>query len=503
MKNLEITNKWANILLGLSFLFSLFMHRKIMELDIQGAHAWRQTQTMWNIRNFIRHDGNILNPRVSYFNGGKENILRYEFPIMQYCIAQVLRLLGEKILTVRICMFLIFCLTSFGFFYLVRDIFESNLVAICGTYFLQLSPLFYYYAFNPLPDNLALCGTIWYLYFILKYRRNKTLNFAFLAGFSLLIATLAKLPYLMYAIVSIFFFTKKIIIQKQLSKKNFLSAFVQFSMLIPALLWYSWVMPAWEGNSVLGGIFQNALPWSEYKEILHYHRIVILNRLLLYAPVWLFMLIGVFVFWKKVAGRKWMLSLIGICLLFWVLELNAINVIHDYYMMPFLPCFYILISAGILFLIRHQVRYLSFLVLIAVIWAPFDTYESTYGKWGMDHDGFNANIYANKQVLKEAVPSHELCIILNDRSQSIFSYNVDNMGHIFYNDEMPVEWIGDMIDNYGITHMYSDSRKIDKDPAFSKFVDTLLLDIGGVHVYKLRDPKTDTIKYLPEFKKVK
>ena len=75
------------------------------------------------------------------------------------------------------------------------------------------------------------------------------------------------------------------------------------------------------------------------------------------------------------------------------------------------------------------------------------------------------------------------------------------MGHIFYNDELPVDWIGDMIDNYGETHMYSDSRKIDQDSAFYQFVDTLLLDISSIHVYKLREPKHQTINYLPEFKR--
>ena len=165
----DVDYRTAIMILWLSFFVVFFLHRNILTLDVQGAHAWRQCQTMWNVRNFVRHDANILNPRVSYFNGGKENILRYEFPVLQYSIAMVLKLTGEKVYIVRLLMFLVAIFTSFGFFYLLKDIFDHNLSALIGTFLFQLSPLFYYYSWNPIPDSLALCGAIWYLHLILKF----------------------------------------------------------------------------------------------------------------------------------------------------------------------------------------------------------------------------------------------------------------------------------------------------------------------------------------------
>lgn len=70
-------------LLLLSLGLNLFLHSKHLNKEVTGIHTWRQSQTMWNVRNFVRHDNNILNPRISSFNGGKDNLYRYEFPLMQ------------------------------------------------------------------------------------------------------------------------------------------------------------------------------------------------------------------------------------------------------------------------------------------------------------------------------------------------------------------------------------------------------------------------------------
>ncbi len=96
-------------------LASIVLHYKIFTLDLQGIHVWRQTQTQINIQNFYRHDNNILNPRHNNFSWG-DNIQRMEFPIMQWSIAQVERVFGEKIIVTRICIFLIGLMSVFGFF---------------------------------------------------------------------------------------------------------------------------------------------------------------------------------------------------------------------------------------------------------------------------------------------------------------------------------------------------------------------------------------------------
>ena len=502
-ENFDLSKMITYLLLCASFITVLFLHKNVVNLEIQGAHAWRQCQTMWNVRNFVRHDANILNPRVSSFNGGKENILRYEFPLMQYAIAMAEKVFGEDVVVVRFCLFLLAIFTSFGFFYLVRDIFDHNLTALLATIFFQLSPVFYYYSWNPIPDNLALCGAIWYLVLILRFDRKRKLVHLVLASLALLVATLAKLPFLMFAVVSIHLYGKYLLGQFFNTKTSLVFPLIQLLLIIPAFLWYSWVMPTWAGNSVLVGIFENPLSRGEYMDIITYHLDVMFPKLLTYPSIWIFALLGLVTFWMKTRRNFWMISLMGITFVYLVLELNAINMVHDYYMLPFLPWIYIMVAAGVFFTLTSKYKYLKILPLLAVIIAPIDTSISTNDKWGVKHDGFNPDVYKNRKLLQDIIPDDELCIILNDRSKSVFSYNIDKMGHVFYHDDLPILWIGDMIDNHGLTHMYSDSRIVDQDPEFDQFVDALLLNVGSVNVYKLRDPITDTIKYLPDFKRKK
>ena len=198
-----------------------------------------------------------------------------------------------------------------------------------------------------------------------------------------------------------------------------------------------------------------------------------------------------------------MFSLIFITLVYLILELNAINAVHDYYMMPFLPWLYLLITAGVHSILKFRLKWVKYSLGILVITAAVFTSKTTDPKWGMAADGFNTDVYDNRQLLQDIIPDDELCIVMNDESGYVFSYNIDKMGHMFANDELPIDWIGDMIDNYGVTHMYSDSEKINKDPKLNQYVDSLILTVGTVNVYRFRERKTDVIKKLPEFLKKK
>ncbi len=58
-------------LLVLGIITSLALHKSLLGDEIRGWHSWRQAQSMCNIRNFERHDANIMNPRLSRFNSKK------------------------------------------------------------------------------------------------------------------------------------------------------------------------------------------------------------------------------------------------------------------------------------------------------------------------------------------------------------------------------------------------------------------------------------------------
>lgn len=471
------------ILLSVSFV----QHLEHFSKDIQGIHSWRQSQTMWNIRNFVRHDSNILNPRVNSFNGGRDNVYRYEFPIMQWGIAKVLTVFGEKIEIVRAQVFIIGAFSVLGIFLLVHFLMGNWLVALITAILFQYSPVFYYYTINPLPDNLALCCSIWYMYFILIYFAEKKNKHLILASIFILIATLAKLPFLMYAMISIVYFFTQIKNQKKLTFENIKFASIQLLIVFPSFVWYSWVIPTWSGNPVLNGGIKDDFSLVEYLKIAYYHATNMFPNTLLSMPVWILFIVGVVILVKQKSKFKSIYSLIFITFVYLILELKPIGIVHDYYMFPFLPWLYVIVGIGVEYLNRLSPN-AKFALLIILLWSGYYTKNYTDSMWSIEKSYFNEDVFLYSEDLKNAVPNEERCIILNDLSSYVFSYRIDKMGYIFRDDYLPIEWIEDMVVNDQVRYMYSDSEKINNSVELKKFVDEVILVRNTIKVFKLKNP---------------
>ncbi len=484
-----IKNKKYLVLLLFSILLSFFMHFKTFDVDIRGIHTWRQSQTMWNIRNFFRHDANILNPRVSHFNGGKDNLYRYEFPVMQWSIAMFEKVFGEKISVVRISIFIIGIFSVLFFYLLLQVIGLGKIGALGGTILFQFSPVFYYYTINPIPDNLALMGSIIYLYFIFLYFQSQKLSHLIWASAALLIATFAKLPFLMFSIVSIVYFFKILFKDKKLSNQLMVFVAIQFLFLLPAFIWYAWVMPGWTNNPIMTGIFENTMSFAEIIKIVNYHISTMFPIILLNPASWIFFIFGIISFRKWSKYKKfgiYIFALIFITFLYFILEFNAIGSVHDYYMMPFLPWLYIMVAIGIEFMTKMKFKNSKIVVYLLIFLSPFLAFGLNINSWSIKKTNFNPDVFNYQKELQNAVPQNEQCIILNDNSYYIFSYQIDKMGHIFSNDYLPIGWIDDMINRFHIRYMYSDSRKIDTSAAFQPYIDSLILQTGSIKVFRLK-----------------
>lgn len=291
----------------------------------------------------------------------------------------------------------------------------------------------------------------------------------------------------MFSIVSIYYFFDDISKNQKLTASTLRNAFIQLTALSPAFLWYGWVMPHWNSSNVLYGIFAEGLFTYENLRIFIYHLTEMFPHILLSPPVWILIPAGGLFLVRTLPEKGWFVSLMGITFLYLILELNAINTYHDYYMLPFLPWLYILVGFGFEYL-RNKGRRFLFLIfgifVITAIYTPLSTSEN----WSMKKTFFNNDLFVHKEALKGAVPQDARCIILNDPSQCIFSYQIDKMGFIFDSDNLPLPWLEDMVNNYEVRYMYSDSDKINKDPAIARYIDSTLLVAGSIRVFKLKDP---------------
>jgi len=483
---MKINKITAILFLSLFIGLSYVQHSPSIKLDIQGIHTWRQSQTMWNIRNFVRYDNNILNPRINRFNVGKDNILRYEFPLMQWGIAQLQKLFGEEIAIVRKSVFTIGILSIFTIFFITYLIFNNWLTATFSAILFQYSPVFYYYTINPIPDNLALAFGLIYILFIIKHRKSNRIRHLTISSIALMLSTMCKLPYLMFSIISIFFFIKDVYEAKKISPRLYKYALIQAAILIPAFCWYIWVIPGWVGNPILTGQLNEGFILSEYFYIAKYHLVKMFPHILLSIPIWILLVIGFINLYCKWKNYKWVFALITITFFYLFVEFKPIGVVHDYYMLPFLPWLFIIISFGVDRV--NQSRYGYILMIILCIWSSIYTSTKTKNKWSIQYSYFNPDVFTYSENLKNAIPDNEKCIILNDISGYIFSYRIDKMGYVFNNDYLPISWIDDMVKNYDIKYMYSDSRKIDESEQFQDYLDTLILRKGSIKLIKLKIP---------------
>ncbi|MEL6122818.1 MAG: hypothetical protein AAFR14_03780, partial [Bacteroidota bacterium] len=122
------------------------------------------------------------------------------------------------------------------------------------------------------------------------------------------------------------------------------------------------------------------------------------------------------------------------------------------------------------------------LTLVMMIFTPIVATP----KWSIEKTYFNPDVLIYSQQLKEAVPRDAPCIILNDPSHYIFSYRIDKMGYVFSNDHLPIGWIIDMVDNYDVRFMYSDSEQINSAVEFQPFIKRIVTTQGSVTVFELQ-----------------
>lgn len=132
-------------------------------------------------------------------------------------------------------------------------------------------------------------------------------------------------------------FYKKIIERKRII---LLSSLVFVSSVFPAL-WYYSVIPQWGGNGVVLGIFDNQISFSRIREIVWFHFSAALPELYLNYATVLFFIIGIYFLVVNFKAKALLffpylfLHLLLLC--YFLYEINMIDVVHDYYMFPFLP----------------------------------------------------------------------------------------------------------------------------------------------------------------------
>lgn len=467
-------------------LLGVALHWNVWNLDIMGIHAWRQTQTMTVVENFASEDMNILNPRINA-RGDGDGIFRMEFPLMQWIFAWFYKWIGNELVVVRILTFTISVLSTLGFYHLLREYKQSELVSAVAAWCFSWSPVLFYYAVNPLPDNLALCFAIWSFVYLKRHQTDSSIQSLVFFSIFLSLATAVKLPYILFGAGYIPIFVSGL--KSGAFKDQIVKSSVIALLLLPALAWYLWVIPQWTNLALLGGVgaeeafdYQSAMNtiWGTIHSLLP-------ELLLNYGSV-LFFVLGIAVFIQtkqKIVIFSIELSMLFFISLYYLYEVNMIGLAHDYYLFPFLPLLFLVVAAGVKKVLNYSSAWLRYVGLIALVILPATAYLRTQGRW--IPEGSAALLVKHKTELRNLVPDDALVVVGNDPSGFIFLYHIGKKGWTFEQN-----WLlsGDLqlYMDKGAKYLYSNTDFVEKEPTISIFLSKPIFNKDGCKVYQLIKP---------------
>ncbi len=461
-------------LLATLFVLSGVMHGPYFRTELVSMHVWRQTQTHQQTLSFLQEDNNLFRPRRPD-RGATDGVSRMEFPLQQWLVAQVMRLVGAEIYVLRGCMFLLALLTLSGMYCLATLLFDSKAAGIVAAWGLGFSPTFFYHSFNPMPDNLALCFGVWGL--VMVYRRKYGI-----AGVLLALATLCKLPFiLLYGIplgLGLQWLTGR---RQNITLGNLVA--LGLPVIFP-LSWYAIALPDWGHNNIVGGSWNSGYGVARLFDYFQHNIVSTLPEMLLgFACVPLFM-VGLYVAWLGRYRRAiFPVALTGaLLLLYFLYEIHAIGKAHDYYLYPLLPFLFLVAGAGGKRVWSRRDRY-RYVVPLLLVLAPLLCGLRLQGRWDVTDPGFNESLLVHRDALRQAVPDESLVIAGNDASPFIYLYYVGKKGWVFRNDELNQEEASLMIEA-GAAYLYSDSRAVEE--RLRDLLGRRLLSAGSIHVYELR-----------------
>lgn len=473
----------------LILIISTLMHLPHFSKDLMSIHVWRQTQTQTTINNFYEEDMNIFHPKRND-RGDGDGIFRMEFPLMQWMVAGVYKGLGNHIIITRLFMFILGLISVIGIYQLLFSLFRNPVLAILGAWAFNFSPAFYFYTINPLPDNLALCCSVWGLALFFLWHGSRRIVYLLMSGFLLSAGALCKLPFILFYIVPIVYFTREIINRKESFLKITGPALSALGFGILPVAWYAWVIPQWGRNRIIMGMLDNRISFTQSLDYLQFNLISTLPELLLNYGSLIFFLAGFFFLYRRGAYRDPRFQLIlalGIGLLFYFFfELNAIAKIHDYYLFPFYPLLFMLVAYGAYHMLFSRLKLLKYLSILCLVILPLTCYLRMQSRWNPDSPGFNSDLLEHKTELRGAVPKDALVVAGNDESHHIFFYYIDKKGWGFDSEYLTEEML-DMMIRKGAKYLYSDSRAVDENESLKYCLDEMILERGSIRVYRLRN----------------
>lgn len=347
--------------------------------EIDGPHVWRQSDTAQYIESFTNEGINLLKPSVNWMGGHKTLLL--EFPLPEAMIAVLFKLFGNYLWIARLFFLSFFSLSAVYLHKILKLIFKDSVPEFATIIYCSL-PLSLFYSRAIHIDFFAIAFAHAMLYYYLKALLEERKKYWLLGTLMAVIAFLIKAPYAFYLALPLFYIA---VVNKKIGyllKNTWWAFFPVVAVLLwnnyskttnalaPDLdfipnynkftdMWY-WYFGAWQ---------QRILPelWLKIAERL-------LSEVVGYVGL-ILLLIGLIISKKNQPfyfALFWLFGTIIYLLIFYNL-----NVIHNYYQIPFLVPVALFIAIGINKLSKTKWfynKYVLFLTGILIFGVLFESF---------------------------------------------------------------------------------------------------------------------------------
>ena len=162
-----------------------------------------------------------------------------------------------------------------------------------------------------------------------------------------------------------------------------------------------------------------------------------------------------------------------------------IELVHDYYLMPFLPVLFLVVAYGAGKFYNMRTVAIKPLIVLLFISLPVFAALRINGRWDTERPGFNSLYYEHKDELRTLIPEGAKCVVGNDVSHFILLYYIDRKGWVFDTDQLYDYDLRFYIFE-GAEYLLSDS-KASEQAAIQQLIESTVFEKGNLKVYKLKN----------------
>ena len=389
-----------------------------LNIPLLEFYPTRQVQTADITRNFYQNDFNILKPTVSYLGKGYKPFL-IEFPGYNFLVATLYSVFGPHEYFGRLLSILGWAISCYFLFQIAKK-YAGDLGAKAALFFYSFSPLSVLVSRSFQPDQWMLTLSISAIYFIIKWKENQKILLFIATLICASLAFLLKAQSVIFTIVPIYF-----AILTSNSRSKLLLIFYSFFALVPVGLWTAFAAIQNRATPETAEVFSlsNYFGWNIFLNLKYYSNIFGYEYNLVLLPVGLFLiLIGLA---AKLAKDQYFLYWWFWAVIIYFLIFNKLNMVHEYYHLPFLPIAAIFIGIGCEKLITNFKNLLIpkttlifiFSILIFVMMLP-PTLERAY----TPIERFRS-VLETAQTIKNLTKSNDLIIGAMDGGPTLVYYS--------------------------------------------------------------------------------